>query len=175
MFIHPLAIVWACEESIVNALSKAFPNHGIVSEEGTQTTGEEGTWYVDPIDGTSSFVEGLAHWGPTIALAQKQHFELGAFWQPRLQDFWCGHRGIGAWKNKSMLKLEDPEQIKSIHPLYGPSGLHHLQPIPWPGKLRALGATAAHLALVASTPGSVAFVPRWKMWDIHSKKTLRKQ
>ena len=156
----------ACESVLVESLSKAFPDCAIISEEGSQRTGSGGTWYVDPIDGTSSFVEGLAHWGPTISLAVDGEFQMGAFWQPRLGEYWFAKSNKGAWNNESEIKITQPDRIRSFHPLYGPSGLHRVGPIPWPGKLRALGSTAAHLALVASTPGSVALVPRWKLWDI---------
>jgi len=156
----------ACEDAIVAALAVAFPNCGIISEEGAEASGAAGTWYVDPIDGTSSYVEGLAHWGPTISLVVDGEITLGAFWQPRLRDFWFASRQNGAWHNETKLQHHTADRILSIHPFYGPSGLHHLLPIPWPGKLRALGATAAHLALAASSAGGVAFVPRWKFWDI---------
>ena len=156
----------ACEDLIVCELTKAFPGCAIISEEGTETHGEHGTWYVDPIDGTSSFVEGLAHWGPTISLVVGQDITLGAFWQPRLNEFWFASTQSGAYRNSERLQLTNPAQILSYHPFYGPSGLHHYLPIPWPGKLRALGATAAHLAMAASMEGAAAFVPRWKFWDI---------
>lgn len=156
----------ACEDYIVEALSRIFPEDGIVSEEGALKTGKGRTWYVDPIDGTSSFVDGLAHWGPTLGLAEAQEFIVGAFWQPRIEEFWFSQATLGAFRNdRRIIRTETPLPGPNS-PLYGPSGLHRLQPIPWPGKLRALGATAAHLALVACTPGSVAFVPRWQMWDI---------
>ena len=121
---------------------------------------------MDPIDGTSSFVEGLAHWGPTISLVVDQEITLGAFWQPRLNEFWFASSTAGAFLNDQRLTTPNPSQILSFHPFYGPSGLHRYLPIPWPGKLRALGATAAHLAKAASLEGAVTLVPRWKFWDI---------
>ena len=156
----------ASEAYIVDALDKAFPKDGIVGEEGALKEGTGRVWYVDPIDGTSSFIDGLAHWGPTIGLMDTERCITGAFWQPRIGDFWFSHHEEGAFRNAVLIAPSEAPQIKTNHPFYGPSGLHRLQPIPWPGKLRALGATAAHLALVACTPGSIAFVPRWQMWDI---------
>jgi myo-inositol-1(or 4)-monophosphatase len=156
----------ACEAVIIEALSRAFPKCAIISEEGTETQGAEGVWFVDPIDGTSSFVEGLAHWGPTLSLVVDGEIVMGAFYQPRLAEFWCVLRDRGAWKNETPVTLTHPKKIRSFHPLYGPSGMHLWEPICWPGKMRALGATAAHLALAATTQGGVALVPRWHFWDI---------
>ena len=38
------------EEVLVAALRKAFPEDGVVCEEGTVVQGGPSTWYVDPID-----------------------------------------------------------------------------------------------------------------------------
>src|SRR5690606_12803425 len=50
--------------------------------------------------------------------------------------------------------------------LFLPSRFHRVGPIPWPGKVRALGSSAVHLALVASGAGLATIVPRWSAWDV---------
>lgn len=50
----------AAEELIVKLISEAFPNDGIVGEEGALTKGTSGRrWLVDPLDGTTNFVYGI--------------------------------------------------------------------------------------------------------------------
>ena len=49
-------------------LEKAFPDDGIVGEEHDTKTGNSGfTWVIDPIDGTTNFINGIPAW--TIVLA----------------------------------------------------------------------------------------------------------
>src|SRR5580765_3749346 len=47
----------------------AYPGHGIIGEEQGQTPpGAEYLWAIDPIDGTSGFVQGLPVWGISVGL-----------------------------------------------------------------------------------------------------------
>jgi myo-inositol-1(or 4)-monophosphatase len=156
----------AAEEIIVEGLSGEYPQMGIVGEEGTRTTGAEGTWYVDPIDGTSAFVEGLAHWGPTVCLVREGQIEVGAFHLPRLGETWYAARRLGAFRDDKRLLPIGPEKIQHNDSLYLPSRFHRRAPIPWPGKVRGLGSTAAHLAHTAAGGAAATLVARWALWDV---------
>jgi myo-inositol-1(or 4)-monophosphatase len=158
---------YAAEEVLVDGLTSAFPNMGVISEEGARVTGGEGTWYIDPIDGTGAFLDQLAHWGPTACLVRDDVIVAGAFWMPRLQELWFGERGHGAWLNGAALQPRWPATIRPYDALYLPSRYHRVDnKIPWRGKVRALGSTAAHLAQVAGGGGAAAVVPRWALWDL---------
>ena len=48
------------EELVVGGLTKAFPDHGIVAEEGSSVACRHPDgyrWYIDPLDGTNNFVQ----------------------------------------------------------------------------------------------------------------------
>jgi len=154
------------EDVLVGALARAFPRCGVVSEEGSLVEGTDGTWYVDPIDGTSAFVEGLAHWGPTVCLVRDGRLEVGAFWQPRLGEFWYAARDRGAWRDDVRLQPRALAAIDRNDSVYLPSRFHRAMPIAWPGKVRALGCTAAHLALVASGGAAATIAAGWALWDV---------
>jgi len=156
----------AAEAIIVEGLARECPRMGIVGEEGTRMSGGEGTWYVDPIDGTGAFVEGLAYWGPTLCLVREGRIEVGAFHLPRLGETWYAARGLGAFRDHKRLRPTNPEQIRRNDSLYLPSRFHRRSPISWPGKVRALGSTAAHLAHTASGGAAATVVLRWSLWDV---------
>jgi len=159
-----------CEDLLVTGLTSAFPDTGIRAEEGTEISGSAGTWYVDPIDGTGPFIEGLAHWGPTVCLVRDGAIQVGAFFVPRLGELWYAERGHGAWLTTrggaTQLRPKLVDAIRPGHVLLAPSVVHRGLPVDWPGKVRALGCTAAHLALVASGGAQATLVPRWAPWDI---------
>ncbi|MBV8072361.1 MAG: inositol monophosphatase, partial [Acidobacteriaceae bacterium] len=47
----------ACEKLIVEAISRKFPDDGILGEEGASRESRNGRkWIIDPIDGTRDFV-----------------------------------------------------------------------------------------------------------------------
>ncbi len=155
------------EEILVQGLAQAFPEAAIRGEEGTHRGQARDTWYVDPIDGTSSFVEGLAHWGPTVCLVRQGRLEAGAFYSPRLDELWFAQRGGGAWRDGQRLGSPLDEPLHRNHTICVPSRFH--EPwcqLSWPGKVRALGSSAAHLALVAAGATQATLVPRWHLWDV---------
>lgn len=158
----------AAEEVIVEGLLAAFPDASVLSEEGTRHEGLTGgdTWYVDPIDGTSAYLDQLAHWGPTACLVRNGTLVAGALWLPRIGEFWYAERGAGAWRDASRLAPADPGAPGRHHSLYLPSRFHRRQPIEWPGRVRALGSSAVHLAQVACGGGVATVIPRWEPWDV---------
>ena len=56
------------EHLIREALSREFPSHRIVGEEGAETGEGELVWYVDPIDGTTNYAHGHFFFAVSIAL-----------------------------------------------------------------------------------------------------------
>jgi myo-inositol-1(or 4)-monophosphatase len=156
----------AAEEILLEGLSAAFPGYAVQGEEGARCSGAAGTWYIDPLDGTSSFVQLLAHWGPTVCLVEAGELVVGAFWLPRLNEFWYAEKGAGAFRNGCRL------QNRTVYPpsydevLLLPSRFHRVGPLDWPGKARALGSSAAHLALVAAGGAAATIIPRWCVWDV---------
>ena len=57
------------EEIMRNEIEKEFPEHGIIGEEfGNHKEEAEYKWVLDPIDGTKSFICGIATFGTLISL-----------------------------------------------------------------------------------------------------------
>ena len=159
-------------ELILSArLREGWPNDGLVGEEGAAMSGDR-TWFIDPIDGTHAFLEGLAHWGPTVGLVGQTasgdaEITLGATYFPRIDEFWFGARGGGAWRDGRRLPpLAEPVyDRRSV--LFIPSRFHRWFESDHVGKCRSLGSTAAHLCLVAGGAAWAAFVPGgWGVWDV---------
>lgn len=156
----------AAEEVIVGALEASWPGCAIRGEEGARVEGTDGTWYVDPIDGTSAFIEGLPTWGPTVALERDGRFVLGALWLPRVGELWFAAEGQGAWRDDERLEPPPLEVVGRSDSLYLPSRFHTRMPVPWPGKVRALGASALHLAYAASGGAAATVIAAWAPWDV---------
>ena len=69
------------------AISKKFPDHGIIGEEyGNSGEGAEYVWVLDPIDGTKSFISAVPLFGTLIALMKNGEPVLGAINQPVLRE-----------------------------------------------------------------------------------------
>jgi myo-inositol-1(or 4)-monophosphatase len=154
------------ETLIAEALTRQFPGVGVISEEGTSIPSAGDTWFVDPIDGTSSFLAGLAHWGPSLSLVSGGEVVAGAFYEPCIGRLWFTELGGGAWRDEVRLRPADPGEPSARDIVFVPSGFHRGPQFAWPGKIRALGSSAAHLALVAGGGGMATGIFRWKLWDV---------
>ena len=62
-----------CERLIAGVLTEAFPDDGILGEEGAKKESRNGRrWILDPIDGTRDFVRGNPFWAVLIGLERSE-------------------------------------------------------------------------------------------------------
>lgn len=148
---------------LAQVLPEAFPGCGVRGEEGARVLGGP-TFYVDPIDGTRSYLQRLAYWGPTVCLVRDGELLLGAFYVPVVDEYWFAARGYGAFRGDERLTMPEPP-APTERVLFAPSRFHQ-GPLEWTGRIRALGSAAAHLAHVAAGAGAIALIPKWKLWDV---------
>jgi myo-inositol-1(or 4)-monophosphatase len=89
------------EKLIVERLRTAWPEHGIVGEEGTRTHPDaDFRWFVDPLDGTTNFAHGYPVFCVSIALARKDdQLEAGVLYDPTRSELFAAERGQGATLN----------------------------------------------------------------------------
>lgn len=87
----------AAEELIVTALTTAFPDDGIVGEEGASSPGTSGRrWIIDPIDGTTNFVYGIDAFCVSIGLEDDRGPLAGCVHDPIRNQTFTAIRGGGA-------------------------------------------------------------------------------
>jgi histidinol phosphatase-like enzyme (inositol monophosphatase family) len=101
----------ACERLIVDGLHAAFPDDGVLGEEGTSATGRSGRrWIVDPIDGTRDFLRGLPTWSNLIALEVDGEVVLGVCNLAAQGELYWAARGEGAWMDDRRLRVSAIER-----------------------------------------------------------------
>ena len=103
------------EGLIAARLREVFPGDGFIGEEGHGRAGGEGapTWVVDPIDGTANFARGVPHFCVSIACVAGREVEVGALYDPMLDELFCARRGQGAWLNGVKLRVADTSSLKT--------------------------------------------------------------
>ena len=69
-------------------LWQRFPTHGIYGEEQGHQPGRGGTWVIDPIDGTKSFLLGNPLFGCLIGYVQDGRAVAGGLAMPALGETW---------------------------------------------------------------------------------------
>lgn len=94
------------EQVIINAIHKAYPEHGIFAEEsGVQEGDGESIWIIDPIDGTSNFLHGFPFFSVSIALQVKGRIEHAVVYDPIRHECFAASRGRGARLNDRRIRV----------------------------------------------------------------------
>ncbi|TDQ38456.1 inositol monophosphatase family protein [Thiopseudomonas denitrificans] len=99
----------AAEKTIVNTILKAYPDHGILGEEGSSVAGQgEGAdyqWVIDPLDGTTNYIHGIPHFAVSIACKYRGRVEHAVIYDPMLDEEFLASRGRGATLNGRRLRV----------------------------------------------------------------------
>ena len=160
------------DQRLTDAIRGAFPDHGVLSEEGhTVAPDTSWCWVVDPVDGTSNFTAGLPYWCVSVALCLDGEVELAVVDAPPLRQRTVAVRGQGTTRDGHRRRVRAPVDWRD-------GGNRHVPVMLTTGTARrvrnaglrlnprVMGATALDLATVASgtAAASVALIP--KVWDI---------
>lgn len=91
----------AAETLIRDRIMARFPDHAIVGEEYgvVESAGATYRWFVDPIDGTKSFMRGVPLYGVLLALEIEGQVEVGVACFPALNEVVSAATGLGCWWN----------------------------------------------------------------------------
>src|SRR5699024_5555474 len=99
------------ENMISSALSKKFPRHDILGEEGIYQNknqskdildnieSTEYVWIVDPIDGTLNYMNKLPGYTVSIALAHRGEIVIGVIFDPVSNEMFYAEKNKGAYVN----------------------------------------------------------------------------
>ena len=89
------------EELIRSRIEKRYPKHAIVGEEQgvKESAGSAKRWFIDPIDGTKSFMRGVPLYGVLIGLEIEGRIEAGAAYFPGMDEMVAAADGLGCWWN----------------------------------------------------------------------------
>lgn len=95
------------EAAIIEALSKAFPEHQILAEEGGEGSQKPSPykWIVDPLDGTTNFAHGFPAFCVSIGLEVEGRVVLGVVYDPLRQELFEAEAGKGAFLNGERMSV----------------------------------------------------------------------
>jgi histidinol-phosphatase len=99
------------EELIRGAIEKAYPDHGIVGEEYGEKEGTDIRWFIDPIDGTKSFMRGVPLYGVLIGLEIEGRIEVGVAHFPALGETVYAASGLGCYLNGRPARVRATEAL----------------------------------------------------------------
>ena len=97
---------------ICEKLSKICPFAGFITEEKTRTNIEEYNWIIDPLDGTTNFINSLYPVAVSIALAKKDEILLGVVLEIGLDECFYAYKNSGAFLNGKKIFCSETKSLQ---------------------------------------------------------------
>jgi len=165
----------AAEALITAGLRRARPGDAVVGEEGAASRGSTGiTWFVDPIDGTTNYVYGLAGFAVSLAAHDEEGPLVGVVVDPLRGDTYRAERGAGSTCNGRMLRCSDRDDLAGALVATGfsyESARRRRQAevltkvLPAVRDIRRLGAASVDLCLVGAGRVDAYYERGLQPWD----------
>jgi myo-inositol-1(or 4)-monophosphatase len=100
------------EDLVVEMLHRAYPEHGILGEEGSRSlTQHDCRWVIDPLDGTTNYTYSYPLFGVSIALELHGEITLGVVYNPILDELFTAEKGQGAWLNGKPIRVSETSEL----------------------------------------------------------------
>ena len=141
------------------------------------------TWVVDPIDGTSPFVNGMPTWCISIAALHGEEIAIGVIYVPCNDELYAAADGMGATLNGKTLRLDASRTIRNA--VTGIGANNHVAPATVASIVEKLldaggnfirnGSGALMLAYVAAGRLVGYYEPYMHAWDCMAGYCLVKE
>jgi len=108
------------EELIRARIEKQFPRHMIIGEEFGESdyNGSAHRWYIDPIDGTKSFMRGVPLYSVLLGLEIEGVVQVGAVYFPALDEMVAAATGEGCWWNGRAARVSNVAHLEQAAILF---------------------------------------------------------
>jgi len=94
------------EKRIIDTIRINYPDHTILAEESGMNEGSaDDQWYIDPLDGTTNFANGLNLFCVSIAFARKGNVVFGIVLSPFTEELFTAVKGGGAKRNNRPIRV----------------------------------------------------------------------
>jgi myo-inositol-1(or 4)-monophosphatase len=94
------------EEILVEAISKYFPEDGIISEESDEVISSNGrSWLIDPLDGTVNYANNIPQVAITLTLLINKVPVQTYVYDIFQENLYEGYSDMGAYKNSEKLQV----------------------------------------------------------------------
>lgn len=174
------------ETRIIAALQTILPESGFIAEEGTSSKhGERFNWVIDPLDGTTNFIQGLPLYCVSIGLLDGDELVVGVVYEVGRDECFYAWKDGGAYLNNEPIHVSNRD---NIHDALLATGFpysefsrmdEYIDFLKWAMMnargVRRLGSAAADLAYVACGRFDAFWEYDLKPWDVAAGTLLVKE
>lgn len=162
------------EKLIKAQIHKKFPSHNILGEESGLSDFKNNNgynWFIDPIDGTTNYIQGLPLCCISISLWDSKGPLVSVVYAAVLDYLFTASRGQGAFLNGKKIKVSKKNGLIHAYGGFGwgrdvkKASVNFPKLINVLNKVRTLGSSALELCYVASGVYDFHVQARIKIWD----------
>jgi len=157
-------------EFFQDQLNDNFPEHQVFKNDqaNKEYTHDETRylWIFDPLDGVANFQAGIPIWGISLALIENFWPIFGAFYMPATGDLFHAQAEQKAYLKKEEICVSEQKHINDESLLLTYSRFHQRYRSTFPGKIRDLGCTGAHICYVAMGRAEAAIIANESFKDL---------
>lgn len=101
------------ELAIIQLLRERCPGDACLGEEGgASATVSDRTWIIDPLDGTSNYLQHFPFWSVSIALQEGAEIVAGVVYEPLRDLFFTAEKGAGAFRNGERMRVSEQRGVE---------------------------------------------------------------
>jgi myo-inositol-1(or 4)-monophosphatase len=101
------------EDAIFGFIREHHPTDAFLGEETGSSEGSSGrTWIIDPLDGTSNYLQHFPMWSISIALRDAGETIAAVIYEPLREIFYTAERGAGAYRNDQRMRVSTHERVE---------------------------------------------------------------
>lgn len=174
------------ETAIVKRLRELIPSGGFITEEGTASyAGEKYKWVIDPLDGTTNYIHGIAPHSVSIALMEGDEVVAGTIYEVGQDEMFYAWKGSKAYLNNQEIHVAEAGRLEDTligtgFPYYNFDRVEdYIDAMRNLMKntrgLRRMGSAAVDLAYVAAGRFDAFFEHGLHPWDVAAGALILKQ
>ena len=174
------------EKRIISALQIVLPESGFIAEEGTSDKhGERFNWVIDPLDGTTNYIQGVPIYAVSIGLLDGDELVMGVVYEVGRDECFYAWKDGGAYLNGRPIRVSDRGDIHDAllatgFPYNDFSKLdEYMEVLKWTMTnargVRRLGSAATDLAYVACGRFDAFWEYDLKPWDVAAGAVIVKE
>ena len=175
----------AAEKAVLEILTSAFPQFGVLAEESQPVAGASPyRWVVDPLDGTRNYAQSIPHFCTIVALAEGDDIVAGVVYDPVREETFTAAKGQGAFLNGAPITVSETTEVArsllsfDLGYVDEKAGLaiDMLRAL-WPGmySVRMMGSAGLGLAYAASGRVDLFFHHSLSPWDVAAGLVLAEE
>ena len=153
-----------------------FPDHQVFNSnqknKGYTHEGKRYLWIYDALEGVANFQAGIPIWGSSLSLLENFWPILGIFYMPATGDLFHAQVGQKAFLGKKEISISTQETINDESLLLTYSRFHRHYHSTFPGKIRDLGCTTAHICYVAMGRAEGAVIVNESYQDLAAARVI---